>query len=251
MPTEQDTQNAHKASTSAAALASRDGEGVGLDDQDDLPFGDRPPLGFMNPGLDDPGLEIVSGFRLVCGTTAQEANEVFSHGKQTGAGEFSRSLRPLDSILKTLHLQNMFITKKDLLDLTQSLPHLHDLCLVTCCLEPMALQCLHPLDLSLRRLSLLYGCSVAPHAHLTASQTVAYCVAAASSRHHAITTNADLVSPQLSLELSMDNMSPHDQQETKRCLLPYADLLTRGRFKFVFIYDHDLNMAAFQGVNNR
>ena len=35
----------------------------------------------------------------------------------------------------------------------------------------------------------------------------------------------------------------------KRCLQPYAELLQQGRFKFVFMHDHDLIMqAAFQGM---
>lgn len=163
---------------------------------------------FRRPGADDEDLDIVSGFRLVCSpsTQAQENNDVLSHGRQIGAGAFFRSLRPLDRLLRTLCLQNMFISKRDFHDLTQCLPSLHELCLVTCCLEPMALQCLHPLDLSLRRLSLLYGCTVAPHSHLTAAQTVAYCVAAASNRHHAIILNDNDVSPNFSVEMSLDNM---------------------------------------------
>ena len=246
-------------SSAAAALTSQDATVGPRDDakqphlEAERPLGaDRLPPVRENARLGDqgdPGLEIVAGFRLVCHTIAQEDNELFSHGKQIGAGAFCRSLRPLDSILKTLYLQNMFISKRDLLDLTRSLPHLHDLCFVTCCMEPMALQCLHPLDLSLRRLSLLYGCSVVPHAHLTAAQTVAYCVSAASSRHLAISSNNTEVSPTLNLEMSLDNMSPFDQQEVKRCLIPYAELLSRGRFKFIFMQDHDLIMqAAFQGV---
>jgi hypothetical protein len=40
-----------------------------------------------------------------------------------------------------------------------------------------------------------------------------------------------------------------DQQEVKRCIRPYAELFQRGRFKFVFMHDHDLIMqAAFQGM---
>ena len=187
------------------AAADADVDEVLLDEDDLNPLHLPPFRG--RPAADDDGLEIVAGFRLVCNHAlgAPENNNVFSHGKQIGAGALCRSLRPLDRTLRTLSLQNMFVSKRDLSDLTQSLPNLHDLCLVTCCLEPMALQCLHPLDLSLRRLSFLYGCSVAPHSQLTAAQTVAYCIAAASNRLHAIASNPS-VSPNLNLEMSLDNM---------------------------------------------
>ena len=62
------------------------------------------------------------------------------------SGGLSRSLQPLHSVLRTLCLQSMSVTRIDADSICSSLPLLHELVFISCALEPLLLSALHPLD---------------------------------------------------------------------------------------------------------